>query len=87
MRTKVVQFYTSQEKKLTSILVVGALASHNFGPGSIPEIDAICGLSFVFVGSPVFLPPQKPTFPNSKLTRSVRLPLNEFLESSSVLRQ
>ena len=62
--------------------VVGALASHQCGPGSNPSIDAICGLSFLLVlsfaprgfspGTLVFLSPQKPTFgePNSNLTRN-----------------
>ena len=31
-------------------------------------------------GSPVFFPPQKPTFPNSNSTWNARTPLNEFLE-------
>ena len=56
--------------------VVRALASHQCGPVSIPGVDAISGLRSV-VGSrpcsdglnspdtPVFLPPQKPAFPNS----------------------
>ena len=54
--------------------VVRALASH-CGPGSIPELGAICGLSLslvlvlpprgFFPGSPVFPSPQKPTLQNS----------------------
>ena len=53
-----------------------ALASHQCGPGSIPSVDAICGLSlllglyFALRGSPVFPSPQKPTFPNSNSTRN-----------------
>ena len=57
--------------------VVRALASHQCGPGSIPRVDAICGLNLLLVlvlaprgfspGTPVFLPPQKP-FPNSNST-------------------
>ena len=53
--------------------VVRALASHQCGPGSIPGLDVICGLSLLLVlvvatrgfcpGTPVFLSPQKPTFP------------------------
>ena len=31
-------------------------------------------------GTPVFLPPQKLTFPNSNSTWNARTPLNEFLE-------
>ena len=55
-----------------------ALASHQCGPGSIPGVDTISGLSLLLVlvpaprvfspSSPVFLPPQKPTFPNSNST-------------------
>ena len=55
--------------------VVRALASHQCGPGSIPGLGVICGLSLLLVlvlaprgfspGSPVFPSPQKPTFPNS----------------------
>ena len=50
-------------------------ASHQFGPGSIPLLGVICGLSLLLVlvlgserfspGTPVFPSPQKPTFPNS----------------------
>ena len=59
---------------------VRALASHQCGPGSGPGVDAICGLSLLLVvslaprgfspGTPVFPSPQKPTFPNSNLTRN-----------------
>ena len=59
--------------------VVRALASHQCGSGSNPGVDAICGLSLLLVlsfaprgfspGTPVFPSPQKPTFPNSNLTR------------------
>ena len=55
--------------------VVRALASHQCGPGSIPGLGVICGLSLLLVlvlaprgfspGTPVFPSPQKPTFPNS----------------------
>jgi len=69
--------------------VVRALASHQFGLGSIPGPGVICGLSLllvlvlaprVFPGSPVFLLPQKPTFPNSNWNQwtkshSVEMPL------------
>ena len=59
--------------------VVRALASHQCGPGSIPGVDTIILWAEVAVGfrpcskcfSPgtlVFLPPQKPTFPNSNST-------------------
>ena len=60
--------------------VVRALASHQCSPGSTPGVDAICGLSLLFVlslalrgfspGTPVFPSPQKPTFPNSNSTRN-----------------
>ena len=50
-------------------------ASHQCGPGSIPGLGVICGLSLLLVlvlaprgfspGTPVFPSPQKPTFPNS----------------------
>ena len=59
--------------------VVRALTSHQCGPGSNHGVDAICGLSLLLVlslaprgfspGTPVFLSPQKPTFPNSNSTR------------------
>ena len=59
--------------------MVRALGSHQCGPGSTPGVDAICGLSLLLVlsfvprgfsrGTPVFLSPQKPTFPNSNSTR------------------
>ena len=59
--------------------VVRALASHQCGPGSNPRVDAICGLSLLLIlsfaprgfspGTPVFLSPQKPTFPHSNSTR------------------
>ena len=55
--------------------VVRALASYQCGSGLIPGLGVICGLSLLFVlvlalrgfspGTPVFLSPQKPTFPNS----------------------
>ena len=58
--------------------VVRALVSHQRGPGSNPDIDAICGLSLLLVlsfsprgfslGTPVFPSPQKHTFPNSNST-------------------
>ena len=55
--------------------MVTALASHQCGPGSIPKVDAICGLSLLLVLVPVprvFLRVlrfsslhKNPTFPNS----------------------
>ena len=60
--------------------MVRALASHQCGPGSNPGVDAICGLSLLFVlslaprgfspGTPVFPSPQNPTFPNSSSIRN-----------------
>ena len=60
--------------------MVRALASHQCGLSSIPGVDAIFGLSLQLVlsfaprgfspGTPVFLSPQKPTFPNSNSTRN-----------------
>ena len=57
--------------------VVRELATNNCGPGSIPCVDAMwvelvvgsrpCSESFP-PGTPFFLPPQKPTFPNSNST-------------------
>ena len=50
-------------------------ASHQCGPGSIPGLGVICGLSLLLVfvlaprcfspGTPVFPSHQRPTFPNS----------------------
>ena len=55
--------------------VVRALSSHQCGPGSIPGLGVICGLSLLLVlvlaprgfspGTPVFPSPQKPTLLNS----------------------
>ena len=60
--------------------MVRALASHQCVPGSNSSVDAICGLSLLMVlslaprgfspGTPVFPSLQKPTFPNSNLTRN-----------------
>ena len=60
--------------------MVRTLASHQCGPGSNPGIDTICGLSLLLVlslaprgfspSTPVFPSPQKPTLPNSNLTRN-----------------
>ena len=62
--------------------VVRALAFHQCGPGSIPGLDVICGLSLLLVlfsaprvfspGTPVFRSPQKPTFLNSNSIRNAR---------------
>ena len=60
--------------------VVRALASHQYGPGSNPGVNAIYGLSLLLAlsfaprgfspGTPVFPSPQKPTLPNSNSTRN-----------------
>ena len=60
--------------------VVRALSSHQYGPDSNPGVNTICGLSLLLdlslalrgfsPGTPVFPSPQKPTFPNSNLTRN-----------------
>ena len=60
--------------------VVRALASHQCGLDSNPGVNTICGLSLLLVlcpaprgfspGTPVFPSPQKPTLPNSILTRN-----------------
>ena len=60
--------------------VVRALPSHQCGPESYPDMDAICGLSLLLVlslamrgffpGTSVFPSPQKPTFPNYNSTRN-----------------
>ena len=59
-----------------------ALDSHQCGPGSIPGLGVICGLSSLLVlvlaprgfppGTPVFPSPQKTTFPNSNSTWTLR---------------
>ena len=73
--------------------VVKALASHQCGPGSIPGLGVICGLSLLLVlypapigfspGTPVFPSPQKPTFPNSNSIRMQNLPENHFAVSGA----
>ena len=62
--------------------VVRVLAFHQCGPGSIPGLDVMCGLSLLLVlfsaprgfspGTPVFPSPQKPTFLNSNSIRNAR---------------
>ena len=69
--------------------VVRALAFHQCGPGSNPDVDAICGLSLLLVlslalrgfslGTLVFPSPQKPTLPNSNSIWNTRTRLNEFI--------
>ena len=60
--------------------VVRALASHQYGLVSNPNINVVCGLSLLLVlslarrgfslGTLLFLFPQKPTFSNSNSTRN-----------------
>ena len=67
-------------RRSTDGAVVRALASHQCDPGSNRGVDAVCGLSLLFVlsfptrgfspGTPVFWSPQKPTFPNSNSIRN-----------------
>ena len=47
--------------------VVTALASHQRGLGSNPDVGWVCGFS---LGTPVLPSPQKPTFANSNSTRN-----------------
>ena len=71
--------------------VMGALVSHQCGPGSNPGVDAICGLGLLLVPSlvprgfspcsPVFLSPRKPTLPNSNSIWNARRRLNEFVRT------
>ena len=66
-----------------------ALASHQCGPGSNPNVDAICGLSLLLVlsldlrgfspGVAVFPSAQKPTLSNSNSIWNARTRLNEFI--------
>ena len=73
--------------------MVKALASHQCGPGSIPGLGVICGLSLLLVlysaprgfspGTPVFPSPPKPTFPNSNSIRMQDLPENHFTVSGA----
>ena len=75
--------------------MVRALASHQCGPGSNPGFDTICGLILLLFfsfaprgfspGTPVFLSPQKPTFPNSTRNQVDEEPLcgNATSKSSS----
>ena len=68
--------------------MVRALDPHQSDPGSNTGVDAICGLSLLLVlslapggfspGTPVFPPPEKPTFPNSNSIWNARTRLNVF---------
>ena len=71
--------------------VVRALASLRCGPSSNPGVDAMCGLSLLFVlsfaargfspGTPVFPSPQKLTCPNSNSISNARTRFNEFIRT------
>ena len=62
--------------------MVRALTSNQYGPGSIPGLGVICGLSLLLVlvlsptgfstGTPVFPSSQKLTFPNSNSIWNLR---------------
>ena len=68
--------------------VLRALASLQCGPGSNPDVDAICGFSLLLVlsfaprgfspSTPVFPCPQKPACPNSNSISNARTRFNEF---------
>ena len=66
--------WSLQKHKVWDGAVVRALASHQCGPGSIPGLGVICGLSLLVLvlapigyspGTPVFPSPQKQTLLNS----------------------
>ena len=69
------KYPSSPQWSMTGGAVVRALGSHQCGPGSIPGLGVICGLSLLLVlvlaprcfspGTPVFPSPQKPTILNS----------------------
>ena len=71
--------------------MVRALVSHQCGPGSTPDVDAIFGLSLLLVlslaprgfspGSPVFPSPQKLTLPNSNSIWNARTRFSEFMRT------
>ena len=73
------------------VAVVRALASHQCGLGSNPDLDAICRLSLLLVlslaprgfspGTLVFSSAQRPTFPNSDSIWDTLTSLNEFLRT------
>ena len=73
------------------VAVVRALASHQCGLGSNPDLDAICRLSLLLVlslasrgfspGTLVFPSAQRPTFPNSDSIWDTLTSLNEFLRT------
>ena len=64
--------------------MVRALASHQYGPGLIPGVSIICGLSLLLVlvlaprgfslpSSLVFPVPRKPTFRNYNMIQNLRV--------------
>ena len=71
--------------------VVRVLTSHQCGPGSNPGVEAICGLSLLWVlsftprgfspGTPVSPSPQKPTLPNSSSNWKAQTHLKEFIRT------
>ena len=73
--------------------VVKALASPQCGPGSIPGLDVICGLSLLLVlysaprdfspGTPVFPSPQKTNISKFQSIRMQDLPENHFAVSGA----
>ena len=79
---KVRMFLYGRFQKSKGCAAVRALASHQFGPGSDPGVDAIRGLSLLFVlslasrgfspGFPVFPSPQKPALPDSNSILNAR---------------
>ena len=68
--------------------VVRALAYHQCGRGSNPDVDTICGLSLLLVlyivsrgfsaGTPVFPSPQEVTLPNSNSIWIARTRFNKL---------
>ena len=71
--------------KYIKFYAVRALASHQCGPGSIPRLVVICGLSLLLVlvigfspGTPVLPSPQTPTLLNSNSIWKVS-PIKFFL--------
>ena len=64
--------------------MVRALASHQCGPGSNPDVDAICGLSLLFVFSfaPRGFSPGTPVFPSKSLSLCLSLSLSLLLSGA-----
>ena len=71
--------------------VLGALASHQSGKGFIPRLGVRCGLSLLVLvlapsgfspRTPVFLSPQKPTFPNANSIPISFSPISDALVHS-----